>query len=134
MAIALVAVALMALPGSATTAGKIVIYGSNKGSTLTLHKKHGKIIVRGRMAHHHPRGCHFRHGHRVAVCNPRHKRVIDLCAAPGGKTAQLASAGAKVSAVDVSKDRIAMLKTNVHRLQLQAWQLAQLVPAGRSHV
>ena len=49
-----------------------------------------------------------------------HKRVIDLCAAPGGKTAQLASAGAKVSAVDVSKDRIAMLKTNVHRLQLQA--------------
>jgi len=50
----------------------------------------------------------------------REKRVIDLCAAPGGKTAQLASAGALVSAVDVSKDRIAMLKTNVHRLQLQA--------------
>jgi 16S rRNA (cytosine967-C5)-methyltransferase len=52
--------------------------------------------------------------------NVHDKRVIDLCAAPGGKTAQLASAGAKVSAVDVSKDRIAMLKTNVHRLQLQA--------------
>lgn len=50
----------------------------------------------------------------------RSKRVIDLCAAPGGKTAQLANAGAKVSAVDVSKERIAMLKTNVHRLQLQA--------------
>lgn len=48
------------------------------------------------------------------------KRVIDLCAAPGGKTAQLATAGAKVSAVDRSKDRIAMLKTNVHRLQLHA--------------
>lgn len=50
----------------------------------------------------------------------RDKRVIDLCAAPGGKTAQLASAGAKVSAVDRSKDRITMLKTNVHRLKLQA--------------
>lgn len=48
------------------------------------------------------------------------KRVVDLCAAPGGKTAQLASAGAKVSAVDVSKNRVAMLKTNVARLQLQA--------------
>lgn len=48
------------------------------------------------------------------------KRVIDLCAAPGGKTAQLASAGAKVSAVDKSKERITMLKTNIHRLKLQA--------------
>jgi Ca2+-binding RTX toxin-like protein len=78
VAIALVAVALLALPGSATTAGKIVIYGSNKGSTLTLHKKHGKIIVRGRMAHRHPRGCRFRHAHRVAVCHTRNKRVIEI--------------------------------------------------------
>lgn len=52
--------------------------------------------------------------------NVKEKRVIDLCAAPGGKTAQLAVSGAKVSAVDRSKERIAMLKTNVHRLKLQA--------------
>ncbi|MDX1975079.1 MAG: 16S rRNA (cytosine(967)-C(5))-methyltransferase RsmB [Rickettsiales bacterium] len=50
----------------------------------------------------------------------RDKRVVDLCAAPGGKTAQLAVGGAKVSAVDMSKERLAMLKSNVHRLKLQA--------------
>ncbi len=47
------------------------------------------------------------------------KRVIDICAAPGGKTAQLAVAGAKVTAVDVSKGRVAILKTNMHRLGLE---------------
>jgi 16S rRNA (cytosine967-C5)-methyltransferase len=43
-----------------------------------------------------------------------------MCAAPGGKTAQLAAAGAHVSAVDISKERVALLKTNVHRLKLDA--------------
>ena len=36
-------------------------------------------------------------------------RVADLCAAPGGKTAQLAAAGAKVTAVDRSPARLARL-------------------------
>lgn len=48
------------------------------------------------------------------------KHIIDLCAAPGGKTAQLLSAGAKVLAVDRSKERISILKTNMHRLKLRA--------------
>jgi len=48
------------------------------------------------------------------------KRVIDLCAAPGGKTAQLASAGAQVTAVDVSSDRLALVRENLERLQLNA--------------
>lgn len=51
-------------------------------------------------------------------------RVIDFCAAPGGKTAQLAAAGAKVSAVEISKERISLLKTNLHRLKLQADYMA----------
>lgn len=47
-------------------------------------------------------------------------RVADLCAAPGGKTAQLAAAGARVTAVDASRNRLARLKTNLQRLQLEA--------------
>ncbi len=48
------------------------------------------------------------------------KTVIDLCAAPGGKTAQLAAAGAKVTAVDVSSDRLAVIGENLARLKLSA--------------
>jgi 16S rRNA (cytosine967-C5)-methyltransferase len=43
-------------------------------------------------------------------------RVADLCAAPGGKTAQLAAAGASVMAVDISKTRLKMLAENLARL------------------
>jgi 16S rRNA (cytosine967-C5)-methyltransferase len=46
--------------------------------------------------------------------------VLDLCAAPGGKTAQLAAAGARVTAVDKSAGRLARLKDNLHRLGLAA--------------
>jgi 16S rRNA (cytosine967-C5)-methyltransferase len=48
------------------------------------------------------------------------KRVADLCAAPGGKTAQLALAGAAVTAVDTSKTRLALLGENLSRLGLRA--------------
>lgn len=48
------------------------------------------------------------------------KRVADLCAAPGGKTAQLAAAGATVTAVDISARRLARLRANLDRLSLSA--------------
>jgi 16S rRNA (cytosine967-C5)-methyltransferase len=47
------------------------------------------------------------------------RHVADLCAAPGGKTAQLAQAGARVTAVDRSPARMARLKDNMSRLQLE---------------
>jgi 16S rRNA (cytosine967-C5)-methyltransferase len=48
------------------------------------------------------------------------REVIDLCAAPGGKTAQLAIAGAKVTAVDRSSRRLERLVANLKRLDLEA--------------
>jgi 16S rRNA (cytosine967-C5)-methyltransferase len=48
------------------------------------------------------------------------KTVADLCAAPGGKTAQLVLAGAEVIAVDRSPGRMARLRDNFARLSLQA--------------
>jgi 16S rRNA (cytosine967-C5)-methyltransferase len=47
-------------------------------------------------------------------------RVADLCAAPGGKTAQLAAAGAVVTAVDRSAGRLKVLEANLARLGLAA--------------
>lgn len=48
------------------------------------------------------------------------KQVADLCAAPGGKTAELIAAGAAVTAVEVSPSRMARLAGNLARLQLTA--------------
>ena len=48
------------------------------------------------------------------------KSVIDLCAAPGGKSAQLAAAGARVTAVDRSAARLERLRDNLARLKLSA--------------
>jgi len=51
-------------------------------------------------------------------------RVVDLCAAPGGKTAQLAAAGARVTAVDRADGRLVLLRENLTRLKLSAGTVA----------
>ena len=48
------------------------------------------------------------------------REVVELCAAPGGKTAQLAAAGARLLAVDRSAERLALLTDNLARLALPA--------------
>lgn len=64
--------------------------------------------------------------------------IVDICAAPGGKTAQLADAGANVVAVDRSARRLGRLKENMQRLGLSSkvedvvadacvWQPSELV-------
>ena len=52
------------------------------------------------------------------------KTVIDLCAAPGGKTAQLAAAGAEVFAVDADATRLKRVTENLNRLKLDAHLVA----------
>lgn len=46
--------------------------------------------------------------------------ALDLCAAPGGKTMQMVAAGAKVTAVDISKGRMARVQENLTRTGLVA--------------
>jgi 16S rRNA (cytosine967-C5)-methyltransferase len=48
------------------------------------------------------------------------KRALDLCAAPGGKTLQLAAAGWQVTSLDVSNNRLELLRANLARTGLSA--------------
>ena len=56
----------------------------------------------------------------VALLGPiSGKTIYDLCAAPGGKTAQMVAAGASVTALDRSDRRLARLEKNLERLGLE---------------
>lgn len=66
------------------------------------------------------------------------RAVLDLCAAPGGKTMQLAAAGWSVTALDQDRARLVRLEDNLARTGLQArlvtadlmrWEPAEKVPA-----
>lgn len=48
------------------------------------------------------------------------ERILDLCAAPGGKTLQLAAAGSQVTALDISGPRMARVEANLARTGLTA--------------
>ena len=48
------------------------------------------------------------------------RRVLDLCAAPGGKTMQLAAAGCQVTALDIDPRRLDRLRANLERTGLDA--------------
>ena len=51
--------------------------------------------------------------------NIKNEKVLDLCAAPGGKTAQLLNEGAIVTALDISEKKIKKLNSNICRLNLE---------------
>ncbi len=51
--------------------------------------------------------------------------VLDMCSAPGGKTLQLAAAGAKVTALDISETRLQRVRENLERTDLKARIVAE---------
>ncbi len=53
------------------------------------------------------------------------RSVLDMCAAPGGKTLQLAAAGAQVTALDISETRLQRVRENLERTGLTARLLAE---------
>jgi len=59
------------------------------------------------------------------------KRAVDLCAAPGGKTLQLAAAGARVTAIDRSGPRLKRLRQNLSRTGLEAETIQATVGTWR---
>ncbi|WP_276605908.1 RsmB/NOP family class I SAM-dependent RNA methyltransferase [Pseudooceanicola onchidii] len=57
----------------------------------------------------------------VQMLDPqKSEKILDLCAAPGGKTLQLAAAGARVTALDISNARIERVAENLKRTGLDA--------------
>ena len=50
--------------------------------------------------------------------NIKNKRILDLCASPGGKTAQMLNDGALVKAIDISNQRAKQLSNNISRIGL----------------
>ncbi len=52
------------------------------------------------------------------------KSALDVCAAPGGKTLQLCAAGAHVTAIDISAQRLARLRENLKRTRFEAQVVA----------
>ena len=52
--------------------------------------------------------------------NIKNKNIIEICGAPGGKTAQMLNEGAAVTTIEISKRRALMLKNNIERLKLES--------------
>lgn len=72
--------------------------------------------------------------HAVQMLNPAEgEKILDLCSAPGGKTAQLAELSqdkAEIIACDISKARLRRVHDSVDRLQLNSVTVQQILPDG----
>jgi Ca2+-binding RTX toxin-like protein len=76
--------ALLVAPSVASPAGQIVIYGAASGSHLTLTTRGSNVVVEGKMAGTHPKGCHLSGDRMVAVCKLSGADAIELNMGPSG--------------------------------------------------
>jgi RTX calcium-binding nonapeptide repeat (4 copies) len=81
---ALAAIALLALPGAASTTERIVVYGAASGSHLKVSTSGSSIVVDGIMTKAQPRGCHFTRGRHLAICPIADVDAIELDMGPSG--------------------------------------------------
>jgi len=78
------ALALLALPGTASPGERIVIHGAASGSHLRISATDSHIVVKGLMAHAPPQGCRFSDGRMVALCSVKRANAIELNMGPSG--------------------------------------------------
>lgn len=78
LAVTIAALASLLAPAAASTAGQIVIYGAESGSTLELSAHGSRLVVDGWMAKQEPRGCRFTKGRDRAACNLAGVERIEL--------------------------------------------------------
>jgi len=74
----LAALTLLAAPGSASPATRIVLFGTASGSHLTVTANGSNVLVEGTMASVLPRGCRLAQGHRMAVCPTAGAGAVEL--------------------------------------------------------
>ena len=78
LALTLLGVASLGMPGAATPAGKVVVRGADSGSNLKLSVVRGRLVVEGRLARGHQAGCRVKRKRKKAVCRLRGVRSVDL--------------------------------------------------------
>lgn len=82
LTVVLAAIALLALPGAASTTERIVVHGAASGSHLKMSTSGSSIVVEGIMAK--VRGCLFTRGRHLAVCPIADADAIELDMGPNG--------------------------------------------------
>ncbi len=83
------ALALLAIPGVASTSDRIVIYGAASGSHLKVTTSGSNIVVDGIMAHARPQGCRFTQGRHAAVCPVGDANAIEIDMGPSGDMVEI---------------------------------------------